>query len=300
METTRDGASGSFELPQRVSTALAVVSALTAGLSFVFWEVFHRDVPMSIGNMRGTALTILLLGVPLLLLSMAMTARGSLRALFVWLGSLAYIAYNAVMFCFAAHFNAFFLLFTALLALSFWSLLTLLAKVEPEALAAACSRVPRRSLSVYLVLSSGAFAALWLEAIVPATLRNETPIALSEAGITQNPVWVLDFAFTFPLVGLASVWLWKSRPWGYILAGTMVTMLTLETAGIVIDQIFGHVHDPTAPLGAVPILLVFTAAGLAFSVLFLRGVEARRPHASDPGLFARKGQSHASLAGPSA
>ncbi len=55
----------------------------------------------------------------------------------------------------------------------------------------------------------------------------------------------------------------------------MVVMLTIETAGIAIDQVFGHVHDPSASLGTVPIMGVLTVVGLVFSALFLRGLDAR-------------------------
>ena len=278
--------------------ALAIVAGTASTLSFVFWEVFHRDAPMGVGNMRGTALTMLVLGVPLLLLSVSLAARGSLRALFVWLGCLGYFAYNAVMFCFAAHFNSFFLLFTALLALSFWSLVTLLRAIDLAVISAATARVPTRSTAIYLLFSAAAFAALWLQAIVPATLRNEMPTVLTELGLTQNTVWVLDFAFTFPLMVLGSIWLWKRRPWGYVVGGMMVTMLMLETAGIAVDQIFGHLHDPSAPLSAVPILAGFTAAGVFFSLLFLRGVRKPEKRRSDLARFAPRHAANARLAGP--
>jgi hypothetical protein len=64
-----------------VSTALAAVAALTSGVSFLFWDVFHRDVPMTVGNMRGTALAMLVIAVPLLVGSMILSSRGALRAL---------------------------------------------------------------------------------------------------------------------------------------------------------------------------------------------------------------------------
>ena len=52
----------------------------------------------------------------------------------------------------------------------------------------------------------------------------------------------------------------------------MVIMLTLETAGVAIDQWFGHLHDASAPLAAVPMMIILTGAGAWFSLLFLRGV----------------------------
>lgn len=258
-----------------VSSVLASVALLTAVVSFLAWGVFQRDVPMTVGNMRGTALTMLVLAVPLLVASMILSSRGSLRARFVWMGSLAYIAYNAVMFCFALQYNSFFLLFVALLGLSFWALVTLASQFDPFVVSASVTGVRARTVAVYLLVCLVLFAVMWLRDIVPATVDNVLPGSFEGTGLTQNPIYVLDFAFTFPLLAVGAVWLWRRRPWGYVIGGTMVVMLTIETAGIAIDQVFGHVHDPSASLGAVPIMGVLTVVGLVFSALFLRGLDAR-------------------------
>jgi hypothetical protein len=222
--------------------------------------------------MRGTALSVLIFAVPTLLIAMRAAARGSLRAQFVWLGALAYIAYNAVMFCFAASYNCFFLLYTTLLTLSFWSLLTLLRAFDLAAVSRCCVHVPARAVAIYLLVCLLLFAGLWLSAILPSLGDNSVPTALTEAGMKQNPVWVLDFAFTFPLMSVGARWLWQKQAWGYVVSGMMTIMLTIETAGIGVDQYFGHLHDPAAPLSTVPVMGVFTIAGLIFSWLFLKSV----------------------------
>ena len=43
---------------------------------------------------------------------------GSARGLAVWMGTAAYLTYNAVMFCFATPFNRLFPLYVAMLSLS--------------------------------------------------------------------------------------------------------------------------------------------------------------------------------------
>lgn len=269
-------------IERRVSVSLAVVSALTGVASFTFWQVFSRDVPAGVGNLRGTALALVAIGLPILIVAMDEAERGSMRARLVWLACLAYMAYNAVMFCFASHFNAFFLLDTTMLALSFWALVTLVPTIDLAALAKASAGMPARSISAYLLICLALFAGLWLVSVVPATATNSMPQSIVDAGLTQNAVWVLDFAFTFPLMLVGARWLWQRKAWGYLIAGTMVMMLTLETAGVAVDQWFGHLHDPTAPLGAVPVMILFTGAGAWFSTSFLRGV--RR---GDPGVPAR-------------
>jgi hypothetical protein len=45
-------------VPYAVSTALVVGAILPSGASFLFWRVFDRDVPMTVGNMMVVMLTI--------------------------------------------------------------------------------------------------------------------------------------------------------------------------------------------------------------------------------------------------
>ena len=57
-------------------------------------------------------------------------ARGSARALVVWLGTLGYLLYQAVLFCFATPFNNLFLFYVAYLSLAVWSLVFLLRGMD--------------------------------------------------------------------------------------------------------------------------------------------------------------------------
>jgi hypothetical protein len=266
----------------KLSLALALVAAFTTAVSFFFWHPFARDTAAGIGNLRGTALTLLVLGVPLLATSVIFAVRGSLLARVVWLGTLAYFAYNAVMFCFAAHFNSYFLLYTTLLAFSFWSIVTLLRAFDVDALARASAGVPARASAVYLIGCAVFFAFGWLQQVVPATLAGTLPAAIQDAGLTQNTVWVLDFAFTFPLMVLGGAWLWMRKPWGYAIGGMMIVMLTIETFGVAVDQAFGRLHDPSASVAAIPLMLGFTAIGLAMSSWFLHGIDDRPSRPPQP------------------
>lgn len=254
-----------------LSCVLAGVTFTASALAFTFWELFSRDVPMVVGNLRGTALMVIV-ATAIMLAAIPYARHGSTRAWYVWAASLGYIAYNAVMFNFSLHFNSLFLLFAAMLALVFWSLVSLLRASNISEIAAASSNVPRRIVAGYMLFCVVAFAVLWLMSIAPATLSNTMPPSLVEAGLPQNTVWVLDFAFTFPLMTIASIWLLQKRDWGFVLAGILPLMLAIETAGVVVDQWFGHLHDASAPLSAIPPLIGFTVAGALVSWLFLRRV----------------------------
>ena len=90
--------------------------------------VFH-DAAVTVGNARGTSLVVLIVAVPTLIVAMIRAAAGSRRAQIVWLGTLAYLVYNATIFAFGTVFNALFLFYAAMLSLSVWSLVALRAFV---------------------------------------------------------------------------------------------------------------------------------------------------------------------------
>jgi hypothetical protein len=110
--------------PYFLSGALVVVAALAAGFSF-FSSSLLTGAPVAIGCLRGTALVVLVIGLPVLATAMARTTQGSARGLVVWLGTLAYLLYQAVMFCFATPVNNLFLIYIAYLGLAVWSIVVL-------------------------------------------------------------------------------------------------------------------------------------------------------------------------------
>jgi hypothetical protein len=257
-------------LAYRFSSALVLVSAIAAAVGVFHAGVFH-DVAMTAGNAQGTDLVILAVAIPTVVVSMILTARGSLRAQLVWLGALGYILYNSVFYAYAAHFNALFLVYAATLALSFWSVVVLLMKLDVDRLRHNFTPdTPVRIIAGYLVITILLFATLWLKDIIPAVLNNTVPSGLKGTGMVTNPIQMTDLAFGFPLTVLSAFWLWQRRAWGYVLAGAFLVYDVIESVSVATDQIFGHISDPGASLGAVPILVALTIVGLVPAVVYLR------------------------------
>ncbi len=126
-------------LPYILSGALVVVAGLSAGLSLLVPSQLTGST-VSTGNMRGTALALLVVGLPVLTTAVVQTARGSARALVVALGTLGYLLYQAVLFCFAVPLNNLFLLYVADLGLSRWSLVAFLLRADLPAFRGGCPR----------------------------------------------------------------------------------------------------------------------------------------------------------------
>ena len=261
-----------LSLALRLSAALAVVNALT-GLVSVLVPSLFRDAPAYAGNARGTYVVILLVALPALLLAMWSSARGSLRAGFVWLASVGYMLYNAIIASFSLRFNPLFLLYVASLSLGVWSLVAVLRCLDAGQLARRLSpHVPVRAIAAYLLATAVAFALLWLRDVVPAILSGGVPQSIEGTSLSTNVVEVIDLAFTLPLTAAAGLWLWRARTWGVLLAGTMLVFLTLEAISVATDQYFGHLADPSQPTGAIALFAALAVVGSVPTIAFLRGI----------------------------
>lgn len=259
-----------------LGAGLAVASAVAAAATLLVPGLLTGP-PVMNGSARGTALVILVVALPVLAVSLRAAAHGSARAVIVWLGSVGYLLYNAVMFAFATPFNRLFLLYLAMLALALWTAGALVSRTDLGALARRCSpELPVRWLAAYALVVAGLNAVAWLAGIVPALASRRPSELLDGTGLTTNPVYVQDLAVWLPLVTVAAVWLLQRRPQGVLVVGAGLVMWVIEALGIAVDQWFGSVADPSSPVAsaaAVPAFLVVTALGLVPAVVLLRHID---------------------------
>jgi len=256
-------------LALRLTVALLVLCASIAVVTLLAPTVL-RDPPNYAGNALGTYAVVLFVAVPVIATAMRTASRGSLGARFVWLGGVGYLLYNAIMSSFSLQFNELFLPYVASLSLAVWSLVAVLATIDVGTLPARIHpRFPVRLVGGYLIATAIAFALLWLKDVLPAALAGTRPLSLRGTTLPTNPVQVIDFAFTLPATAAAGLWLWRRRPWGYLLAGMMLVLLTFESVSIAADQYFGHRADPTQPAGTVTLFVVLAAIGAVPAIGFL-------------------------------
>jgi hypothetical protein len=229
-----------------VSSALAVVAAGASVLTFFLPDLLTGP-PVTTGNARGTALVMMAVGVPALVVSMVLAARGSWRSHVVWLGIVSYLTYNAVLLLFGTALNPLFLLYVATLSLGLFALGSLVHATEPDGISHRLDDLPVRGLAIYVWTIVGLNALTWLRGIVPTITADDPTAVLDGLGLTTNPSWVQDLAFWLPMAAVAAWWLWQRKPWGYTLVGAWLVYGLIESVGVAVDQLFGYAADPSTP-----------------------------------------------------
>lgn len=262
-----------------LSWALAGVAVVGCAITVVDPGLLRGPAVMN-GSARGTALVMLLGGVPVLVAGLLLARRGSVRALALWIGALAYLAYNGVMLLFGTPFNALFLAYDAILGLSIWAAITLLHRIDVEAYADRVTPGARRrgvAVFVWVVVALNTLA--WLGAIVPGLRAGWPPAFLVGTGLITFPTYVQDLAFWLPLFAVTAAWLWLERPWGLLLAPALLLYFALEGVGVAVDQVWGHLADPVSTVVApqvAPAFVVVSLACVALAWHLLRHVRTGR------------------------
>ena len=186
-----------------LSGLLAATVVVTCLLTYLVPGVLRGTAGMT-GSARGTALVMLLLGVPVL----------------SWLGAAAFMLYNSVMFLFATPFNRLFLFDVAMLALAAWSVGALVWQTDVAGLGSRfTARAPVRgvAVSVWVIVTLNSLA--WLIRILPALASSGQAAFLRGTGLPTSPGYIQDLALWLPLIAVAAFWLWRRRAWGFLIIG---------------------------------------------------------------------------------
>lgn len=245
------------------SGALVVVSLAAAALSFFVPDILGGPA-VSQGNLRGTALVVMVLALPALVAATTLASRGSARALVVWYASVGFLLYQSVLFVFGTPFNSLFLLYVAMLSLSVWSLVAWLRQTDLTVFGERFDpRLPARAIAAFAMALTALNTLVWLRTIVPAVGGDQPDSFLDGLGMTTNPVFVQDLVLWLPLLAVAAYWLWYREPWAELVAGAMLTMLVFEGVCVATHQWFGVMADPNtdfASIGAIPLSLGLAVA----------------------------------------
>jgi hypothetical protein len=232
----------------------------------------HMSADVAIQGIAQDYVT-LFVALPLLWIAWWAARRGSLRYRLLLAGVVGYFLVTYLFYLTMGMYNILFLLYTLLLATSFFSLLLLLLPIElsklPEAFS---SSAPVQLVGGFLVFNAIAIGILWLGVVAPPLLDGTIyPPGLDH--YTTLIVQGLDLGLLLPLCLVLGLLLRAWRPLG-LLGGTVyIVFLALLMTALTAKLMAMGVHGVnTAP--AIYLIPVINLLAIIAAVLLLRKVEA--------------------------
>ncbi|HHS14425.1 MAG TPA: hypothetical protein ENN03_11765 [bacterium] len=253
-----------------LSLALGVVSFFGSFVS----GTYAREVPSLAAQGTGQDLVNLFFILPLLVIALLGTLRKSRAAMFVFTGTVLYILYSFVIYCFGVHFNRLFLLYCLTFGASFYLFVTLMirmSRMNPESWFG--EKTPCRIPAFFLLAVAVLFYLLWFRDVVPAVITNTVPKSVSDYRLLVNPVHVMDLAIALPALILTGIQLLKKKPLGFLLTPVMLVFiieLAVALAGMVLMVNRRSISEEGSIAGIFLVLAVISGVILC---LFLKNLK---------------------------
>ncbi len=259
----------SLSLTYAVSLLIAILMAAASIAGIVYRTTIYPTEELLRAFLPNDVVT-LFIGLPILLGSMWLARRGRLVGLLCWPGALFFVLYNYMIYLFAMPLNVALVLHLALVTLSVYTMIGLVASIDGKAVRRRLSgAVPDRAAGAILAGLGLLFALQSAGALVSA-LASQTPIAETELALH-----ISDFLITQAWV-IGGLLLWQRKDLGYVIGLGLLfqaSMLFIGLIAVLLLQPF----LTAAPLALADVVVV-SAMGLICFIpfaLFLRGAMSK-------------------------
>src|SRR6266700_7086596 len=259
-----------------LTLAIVVLVLLASSAGLALKSIYAREVPSWAVQAYGQDIANLVT-VAVLLIAVYFFNKGSVKAFLVWIGVLLTLLYAYVIYAFAAHFNSLFLVYVAILGLSFYTLVGSIIRLHLESLQPSFAvNTKAKLVSVFLLLLGILFYLLWLSEDIPAIVSGRVPQSLMENGLLTNPVHVLDLGLYLPGMIITAILLWRRRLLGYFFAIPLLVFSILTGIGIIAIDVVTSMKGMPASFGVDIFIAIIIVVSLVLSVLYVREVNEQR------------------------
>jgi hypothetical protein len=204
------------------------------------------------------------MGIPLLIISCFFSRKGFLRGRILLAGTLAYFLYTYMSYSLLCMYNPLFLVYVALMSMSFFALVLVLLSFDLNELKNVFSDdLPVKTIGIIMICFASAIALMWLGRILPPLLQGTVPSGLEH--YTTLVIQAMDLGFVIPVSILSAILLIRREPVGLLLSAIMcmkgATMLTSLTA-MVINQYAAGVKMTIAEIVIFPAANILVLVGV--------------------------------------
>jgi hypothetical protein len=242
--------------------------------------LYQNDTTLiAVGFRVGDAFT-LFVGIPLLLISFWMYRRGSMRDGMVLTGTLIFFLYNYGSLALGAAYNNWFLAYIILTMTALYGTLGLLMSFDLQTFPAHFSeRLPRRGISIFLIISGVVLFCIWLFlSILPALIADKIPAEV--ASYTTIITFVVDMGIIAPAMVIGGGMFLRREPLGYIFASVLLVFIDVLGCALIAMGIVQEIADLMNIgqfIGFVVSFAILTLVSLGFTFALFRSLNDPSP-----------------------
>jgi len=213
----------------------------------------------------------LIIGIPLLLLSLYFARKGSLKGQYLLAGTLGYFLVTYLFYLCMGMYSALFLLLTLLASVSFYAfILTLLSFNTNNLCSRFSKKFPTKAVGGFLIFNAFLIGLMWLGVIVPS-LMDGTIYPLELEHYTTLIVQGLDLSILLPASFLSGFLLIRRKAFGYLMAPVYVIFLTLLMTALT-AKVIGMTLNGVDAGPAIVIIPLINAVAVIFMIVVIKSI----------------------------
>ncbi len=214
----------------------------------------------------------LCVGVPLLLISLFLFRKNSLRGAILLAGTAFYFLVSYLFYLAMAMYNPLYLMYVVLLSCSFFTVsLTMIPMLQRDWIGVFQEK-PARRAGLFMMINAAMVAMLWLGVIVPPLLDG-TIYPKDLQHYTTLIVQGFDLGLLLPLGALSGFLAFRGRPVGFLLTSVYLVFLSVLMLALVSKIAFmGH-----AGANIVPVIFIMPTIFLISLTLIFVLLHSLRP-----------------------
>lgn len=231
----------------------------------------HMSAEVAIQGIAQDYVT-LFIGIPLLLISLVLAGKGSMKGRFLLAGTLGYFLVTYLFYLSMAMYNPLFLVYAFLMGASFFAFTLILISFDVNKLQASFGEnTPVKFTGGFLIFNAFSIAFLWLSIVVPP-LFNGSIYPKELEHYTTLIVQGMDLGLLLPLAVVSGILLIWKKPFGYLLGPVyfifLSMLMTALTAKVVAMGIAGYNIIPV-----IFIIPIFNLISIICSILLLKNIK---------------------------
>jgi hypothetical protein len=221
--------------------------------------LYFNDSVSVASQAKAQDIVTLIIGIPLLLLSLILSNKNSIREKLLLLGTVGYFLYTYVSYTFLAAYNKFYLIYVLIMTLSFFSFIRCYTSNElKEVKNHFGSNFPKKYIGIFNIFTGIGIGILWIGTIISSFGKSPYILEHYSTLVIQG----LDLGFIVPIAILSGILLIKNSSLGYLLTSVVIikgATLLLAIGMMIIFMVFSGVEVPIIQMSMFPFFaLVFT------------------------------------------